>query len=339
MKDQIIQANNLYKPAIDNIIKIEKHLSSRNIDNGLFFNNDHHMKIGKEIKSVQYPIPNIICNFGDIKTKIGMDIVTSKDYIGFVKFTINKEQISSFKFDKIKNFKFEIYGSYFCKEVQIGESIENLKDDMTSSRESNVFIKIKVSSIQEIVSIIDKFTQKIKKDFVITSYICDCGHKIEIDADNGQCPICGKDSPHKRKFDKICPACKNKTLVDMYGNGECEYCGWIQCEYELQNPDTLMYPNVTSLNHAKKLAKNGMKIKPTFEDFVESVRLNLEPNFKYKKRQFGSTNFSGYEFYEWNKEEGYQSYKTIEEFAQKVNIDGKYLKDIWDDVYQFELGC
>lgn len=45
----------------------------------------------------------------------------------------------------------------------------------------------------------------------------------------------------------------------------------------------MVYPNVTSLNHARELVEKGIKIKHTFEDFVESVRLNLEPSFKYKK--------------------------------------------------------
>lgn len=138
---------------------------------------------------------------------------------------------------------------------------------------------------------------------------------------------------------KKCDVCGNDVVIEQYKDKICKKCGWIQCEEALKTPNKMIYPNITSLNHAREQVENGMKIKPTFEDFVESVRLNLEPSFKYNKRKFGSTNFSGYEFYEWNKEDGYQSYKTIEEFEQKVNIDGKYLKDIWDNIYQFELGC
>jgi len=138
---------------------------------------------------------------------------------------------------------------------------------------------------------------------------------------------------------KKCDVCGNDVAIRKYGDKKCKNCGWIQSEEAIHNPNKLKYPNITSLNNAKELNKNGMKIKPTFEDFIESVRLNLEPSFKYNKKQYGSTNFSGYEFYEWNKEDGYQSYKTIEEFEQKINIDGKLLKDIWDDIYQFEIGC
>lgn len=138
---------------------------------------------------------------------------------------------------------------------------------------------------------------------------------------------------------KKCDVCGCNVIVIPYKDTICSNCGWIQCEEATKNPNQLAYPNITSLNNAKELYKNGVKIKPTFEDFIESVRLNLEPNFMCNKKRYGSTNFSGYEFYEWNKEEGYQSYKTIEEFEQKVNIDGKLLKDIWNEVYHFELGC
>ncbi len=138
---------------------------------------------------------------------------------------------------------------------------------------------------------------------------------------------------------KKCDVCGCDVVMVQYGDKKCKKCGWIQCSESLQDTTKLQYPNITSLNNAKELNKKGLKIKPTFEDFIESVRLNLEPNFKYGKKQYGSTNFSGYEFYEWDKEDGYQSYKTIEDFEQKVNIDGKLLKDIWNDVYQFEFGC
>lgn len=136
-----------------------------------------------------------------------------------------------------------------------------------------------------------------------------------------------------------CDVCGCDIEIVQYRDKICKRCGWIQNEEAVHDPNKLIYPNITSLNNAKELIRKGKKIKPTFEDFIESVRLNLEPTFKYNKKQYGSTNFSGYEFYEWNKEEGYQSYQTIEEFEQKVNIDGKLLKDVWQDVHQFELGC
>lgn len=101
----------------------------------------------------------------------------------------------------------------------------------------------------------------------------------------------------------------------------------------------MVYPNVTSFDTAKKLYKSGLKIKPQFEDLIQSVMLNLEPSFKYKRKKYGSTKFDGYEFFEWKNENNYQAYKTIEEFEQKANIDGKLLCDIWKDIYQYKFGC
>lgn len=69
-------------------------------------------------------------------------------------------------------------------------------------------------------------------------------------------------------------------------------------EKAVKFPNKLKYPNITSLKNAKEMHKNGLKIKPTYEDFIEMVRMNLEPSFIYKKRRFGSTKFDGFEFYE-----------------------------------------
>ncbi len=334
MRDKIKQFNNLYNPALENIEKIMKYLRSYDIDHALFFDNDYHIKLNDEIISIQYPIPNIICKLDKVKTKIGLDIATSEDYIGFVKFTIKKDQISSFKFDKIKDHKFEIYGSYFCKEVQIGESIDTLKEDMMSPRESYIFIKIKVSSIQEILSIIDKFAQKIKKDFVITGYICRCGHEIEIDADNGQCPICGEDSPSKRKFEKICPACQNKTLVDKYGNGECECCGWVLWVDDSRCLNEVVYPNLISLNKAKRLYKENKSLRPDLNDFLEGLYIYSEMEFWYKGLNcclFLRGNEDKEIEFGWSPQNVYY-FLDKEDFIKNAKIDGEYVRDIWSEV-------
>lgn len=74
------------------------------------------------------------------------------------------------------------------------------------------------------------------------------------------------------------------------------------------------------------------KEKLTFDEFIMCVSFGLELQFYYKKRKFGTTQFDGFEFYEWDLEEGYQSYPNLKEFKEKANIDGKVLSDIWDDV-------
>lgn len=226
MKDKITKLNNLYKPVLNNIEKLRQHLGSRCIEHALIFNNEHHIKIGNEIESVLYPIPNIICKLNDIKTKIALDLATSEDYIGFVKFTLRKAQFQLFNFSLIKSFKFEIYGFYFYEELSDYKNIDKLKTDMVNSKEKILYIKIKVSSIEEILSIINNLSTIPQKRFSMTCYTCDCDHQIYVRLYSGQCPVCGKDSPHRRKFKTKCPVCESNTFKDKYGNGECENCGW-----------------------------------------------------------------------------------------------------------------
>ena len=32
-------------------------------------------------------------------------------------------------------------------------------------------------------------------------------------------------------------------------------------------------------------------------------------------------------------------YATIEEFGENAKVDGEFLKDVWEKVYNFKLGC
>lgn len=138
---------------------------------------------------------------------------------------------------------------------------------------------------------------------------------------------------------KKCVICGNDVKIDNWDNGKCKVCGWHQNEESFKNPEKIIYPNITAFNHATKLFHEGKQIVPTFEEFILIVLNNYEPHFKYKNKNYGCTNFNGYEFFEWNEERGYQNYPTIEEFKEKVNINGLLLKDIWDSIKKFQLGC
>lgn len=85
------------------------------------------------------------------------------------------------------------------------------------------------------------------------------------------------------------------------------------------------------------MEKVGKKQKLTYDEFAEIVGYGLEMQFFYKKRKFGITKFDGFEFYEWEKDEGYQNYKSLKEFADKINIDGVKVKDIWDKIYKLNF--
>ncbi len=138
---------------------------------------------------------------------------------------------------------------------------------------------------------------------------------------------------------KQCDVCGKDVKIDNYGNGKCKNCGWIDSEKSLNNPNEVKYPNITSLNNAKDLIAKKQKLKPTYEEFLTIVKENLEPSFKYKNKKYGSTQFDGFEFYEYNTEIGYQSYPTIEEFDKNVNINGVRLKNLWKYISHFEISC
>lgn len=96
---------------------------------------------------------------------IGFDIATNKDYIGFVKFTFNKEEFLNFNFDAIKTFKFEVYNNWFCEEVIILDVLEQVKNYVANSYEQVFYIKIKNSDIEQINTIIDSMSVKPQKGF------------------------------------------------------------------------------------------------------------------------------------------------------------------------------
>lgn len=334
MKNKIAQLNDLYKPALDNINRIGKYLRSRNNDNALFFNNDHHIKIGKEIKSVQYPIPNIICKLGDIKTKIGMDIITSEDYIGFIKLIINKEQIQTFDFNKLKPLKFEIYGSYFCQEISNYKDLDKIESNIENPKENDIFIKIKVATLKEVETIISSLTSKPPKNFAISCYTCSCGHIVNVNNLTGQCPICGEDSPGKRKYTQKCPICEHITLVDKFGNGDCENCNWILSELDSQWQNRVICPNLVSLQKARRLYNEGKALNPDLNDFLEGLYFYSEMEFKYNGLNcclfLRSNTNKEIEFF-WNSENVYY-FSSKEDFIQNAKIGDEYVRDIWDKV-------
>lgn len=232
MKNKITELNNLYNPLLEEIEKVRRCLGSHRIDHALGFFNNHHITIDNKIECIQYPIPTILCKLDGIKTKIGLDLATDEHYIGFIKFTLTREKVSSFNFNALKTFRIGIYGFYYYEEIVNFEDLEQIKLNAINSKEPVLYIKIRISSITQIMDIIDKMavrpqTLSPQKRFSMTSYTCDCGYQITVETYQGQCPICGKDSPNRRKFETKCPVCNHPSLVDQYGNGECENCGWI----------------------------------------------------------------------------------------------------------------
>ena len=85
------------------------------------------------------------------------------------------------------------------------------------------------------------------------------------------------------------------------------------------------------------IKKINNKENMTYMEFIRLIEAGFELQFFYKKHKYGITQFDGYEFYEWDKEEGYQTYPTIEEFKENININGVKIKEIWQDVKKVDF--
>lgn len=337
MKDKIDELNNLYIPVLEKIEQVRKCLGSHRIDHALVFLNNHHIKIDNELECIQYPIPTIICKINGIQTKIGLDLATDKHYIGFIKFTLGKEELLSFNFDALRSFRIGIYGFYYYQELVDFEDLEKIKQNAINSQESVLYIKTRISSITQIENIIDKMATKKEpqqqKTFSMSSYTCDCGHQITVETYYGQCPICGKDSPRKRKFETTCSICGESCLQDQFGNGECYNCGWkfSKDESEYEKNLGISYPMLVTPTTARQQYKKGLPFKATFEEFVNGLYFYSEMLFKhddimyevYFKQNFTIIFCSS---------QSYQEYNSREDFVGKAHINGKLLKDIWEEV-------
>jgi len=334
MKNKIDEFNNLYKQALERAEKIRHNLGRHCVDHALVFFNNHHIRIDNKPECVEYPIPSIICKLSSIQTKIGFDIATDKDYIGFIKFTFNKEQFLTFNFEAIKTFKFEVYGDLFCKEIVNLKGLKEVKTNVMNPRENFAYIKIKISVIEQIITIINNLSDIPQKKFSMLSYVCDCGNQITVESDNGECPICGKDSPHKKIIKAKCPVCAQTTLLDKFGHGECENCGWLIDKMSEKYRSRVIYPNLIPLNKAKKLYIEGKPFKPDLNDFLEMLCFYSEVEFWYKGLNccvFLTSNPKGKIEFGWSPENGYY-FSDKEDFIQNAKIGDEFVRDIWDKV-------
>lgn len=138
----------------------------------------------------------------------------------------------------------------------------------------------------------------------------------------------------KTRIKTKCPVCGNIIFVDSVGNGEkCSICGWHHSKLHEEFPDRIICPNLISLNKARKLYKEGKSFIPDFEDFIGGFNFYGEMEFIYHGTTYavmGNEN-EGVEFWGINTDI-YETFKDIDEFAEKAKINGKPIKDIWGDV-------
>lgn len=143
------------------------------------------------------------------------------------------------------------------------------------------------------------------------------------------------DDPYAKNIIGKCDVCGNIVMHDEFGNGECNKCGWLQEKLGVEYPERVIYPNIVSLNKAKKLYEEGKNFKPDIDDFVEGLKQYGEMEFKYRGNIFVVFRYTDY-FEVVFDADGIsfekQTFKTYEDFINKANINGRLLKDIWSEI-------
>ncbi|MCI8555128.1 MAG: hypothetical protein HFI85_00935 [Clostridia bacterium] len=137
----------------------------------------------------------------------------------------------------------------------------------------------------------------------------------------------------KQNIQAKCPVCGNLILVDKVGNGsKCLNCSWIKSSLNEEFPDRVICPNLISLNKAKALYIEKKPFIPDFNDFISGLNFYGEMQFSYQGKTYGVTRGKNdiVDLFLVNTEKC-NTFKSVNEFKEKAQIDNKLLKDIWND--------
>ena len=330
MENSVENLNNLFTPVIEKAKVMSKYLSERLIDHALDFQYGHHIKINGNFISEMYPIPTFRCELQMMKAEICFDVYTNKEYIGYIKLYPNKDEILSLDLNIFKKYKHLIYGYFYDSEVFNAKTTTETKSKIKSSQETKFVIYADFKSLKQIFNIVEKLTDAPPKFRSNYKFKCDCGHQITITSYNGRCPICKKESGFRKNVEAVCPVCESKCLVDECGNGECKNCGWYLSSLDKQQ-EYLQYPNLISLNKAKKLYSEGKPFEPDFEEFIVDLLFYSEMQFCYKGQYYGLNLTHDNDIEMWKfRSKKIQTFHTVEEFKNNAKVKGKLLKDIWN---------
>lgn len=140
----------------------------------------------------------------------------------------------------------------------------------------------------------------------------------------------------EKKYKKYCEVCQKLIDVDVYGQGKCPYCGWSNCYLNEENPENVALPNLISLTKAKQLYKEGKPFEPNLDEFIEALHCYSEMQFEYNGVYY-AVELIGFETEELkiqlynSKTEETNIFIDDEDFKNNAKVDGKYLKEIWND--------
>ena len=142
-----------------------------------------------------------------------------------------------------------------------------------------------------------------------------------------------KNNQYDKVFEKKCDVCGNILLASKTGNGECLHCGWYNNRLGEENENKVIFPNLLSLNKARKLFQEGKPFKPDLNDFLDGFNFYGEMQFRYKDidcELIRSDNNGGISFcYEEGKS---ILFENKEDFIENAKIGDEFVRDIWDKV-------
>lgn len=135
-----------------------------------------------------------------------------------------------------------------------------------------------------------------------------------------------------KTIDKKCVICGNSVLTDIYGQGRCFYCNWYNDVMDEENENEVIFPNLVSLNKAKRLYQEGKPFSPDLNDFMEMLYFYSEVEFWYKGLNCCVTlkEDSKIEF-GWSPDNVYY-FADKDDFIKNAKIGNEYIQDIWDKV-------
>ena len=139
---------------------------------------------------------------------------------------------------------------------------------------------------------------------------------------------------NRYKIEMKCDVCGKIISVDEIGNGSgCKNCGWVQDSLSEEFPDRVMCPNLIPLSKAKKLYIEEKPFLPDLDDFISGLDFYGEMQFTYQGIDYGVTRGKNDTVDLWIvNAEVLGTFKDSEKFKENAKIDGKLIKDIWQEV-------
>lgn len=156
------------------------------------------------------------------------------------------------------------------------------------------------------------------------------------------------DDPYVKDQLCKCSICGKVAMQDEWGNGECKNCGWkfSKDEEQFEKDLGISYPMLVSPTTAREQYKKGQPFKATFDEFINGLKFYSEMTIKYNNKNYGVFFYRDktkdvdsvleldgkVEFFEDKNTKSQQMFSSVECFKNEANINGKLLKDIWNEV-------